>query len=45
MVVGREESLPPASTLEHDAPPPEELLQYVAAVECKGNFMFDPVCP
>ncbi len=44
MILGREESLSPATAAEEDgAAIAPELAERVAAVELQGNFMFDPV--
>lgn len=43
MILGREESLPEAPNMEDVTPVDESIAEHCAAIECKGNFMFDPV--
>ena len=43
MILGREESLPEVPPMEGVTPVGEGIAEHCAAVECKGNFMFDPV--
>ena len=43
MILGREESLPEVPSMEDVTPVGDGIAEHCAAVECKGNFMFDPV--
>lgn len=43
MILGREESLPEVPSVEEVGPMPEAVAEHCAAIEVKGNFMFDPV--
>lgn len=36
-------SLPEVPSLEDTSPMPEAIAEHCAAIECRGNFMFDPV--
>ena len=43
MILGREETLPEPPSLEEATSMPEAVAEHCAAIEVKGNFMFDPV--